>query len=54
MSENGKEDILFVCMRCGRKTPLSELESLPEIKCICGFRVLKKDRPPMVRQVKAI
>ncbi|MGC8600420.1 MAG: hypothetical protein ACP5LX_05150 [Nitrososphaeria archaeon] len=53
MSEEEKTGILFVCMRCGRKTPLSELESLPEIKCICGFRVLKKDRPPMVRQVKA-
>ncbi|MGC8569200.1 MAG: RNA polymerase Rbp10 [Nitrososphaeria archaeon] len=52
MSEEG--DIVFVCMRCGRKSSLKELEQLPEIKCICGYRVLRKDRPPLVRQVKAV
>ncbi len=52
--EDQKKEIVFVCMRCGRKTTLEELESLPVIKCLCGYRVLKKDRPPIVMQVKAV
>jgi len=30
------------------------LSRLPEIKCICGFRVFTKKRPGLVRNVKAI
>ncbi len=32
----------------------TELSRLPEIKCICGFRVFTKVRPPVVKTVKAI
>jgi DNA-directed RNA polymerase subunit P len=31
-----------------------ELSRLPEIKCICGFRVFRKARPPIVKQLKAV
>jgi len=30
------------------------LSRLPEIKCICGFRVFRKARQPIVKQLKAI
>ncbi|MGB9002459.1 MAG: DNA-directed RNA polymerase subunit P [Nitrosotalea sp.] len=40
-------------MRCGTRVSQSELTRLPEIKCICGFRVFTKVRPPVVKTVKA-
>ena len=49
-----KFDVFYKCMRCGHETPLEELARLPEIKCICGFRVFTKVRPPVVKTVKAI
>ena len=49
-----KFDVFYKCMRCGHETALEELTRLPEIKCICGFRVFTKVRPPIVRTVKAI
>lgn len=52
--EEEKGGIVFECMRCGRKATLDELLALPEIKCICGYRVLRKVRPPVIKQVKAI
>lgn len=47
-------DIVYECVRCGAKATASELAQLPEIRCICGYRVFKKVRPPVVKQVKAI
>ena len=49
-----KFDVIYTCLRC--HTPVSniELSRLPEIKCICGFRVFSKLRPPIVKTVKAI
>ena len=49
-----KFDVKYTCLRC--HTPVSniELSRLPEIKCICGFRVFSKLRPPIVKTVKAI
>jgi|TARA_B100001750_G_C15030807_1_gene361694 DNA-directed RNA polymerase subunit P len=44
----------YVCVRCGTTVTSEELNQLPEIKCICGFRVLQKIRPNTVKQVKAI
>ncbi|MGE5684327.1 MAG: DNA-directed RNA polymerase subunit P [Nitrososphaerota archaeon] len=41
-------------MRCGTSVTNEELSKLPEIKCICGFRVFRKARQPIVKQVKAI
>ena len=44
----------YDCVRCGTRVTAEQLNQLPEIKCICGYRVLKKVRPPVVKQVKAI
>lgn len=43
----------YECIRCGAKVPTNELELRGgEIKCIiCGYRVLKKIRPPVVKRV---
>ncbi|MGB6462619.1 MAG: RNA polymerase Rbp10 [Nitrosotalea sp.] len=45
--------VFYACMRCGTRVSQSELTRLPEIKCICGFRVFTKVRPPVVKTVKA-
>ena len=49
-----KFDVFYSCLRCGIKVSNSELSRLPEIKCICGFRVFTKVRPPITKTVKAI
>ena len=46
-------DVLYTCLRCNTKVSVSELSRLPEIKCICGFRVFTKIRPPIVKTVKS-
>ena len=46
-------DVLYTCLRCNTKVSVSELSRLPEIKCICGFRVFTKVRRPVVKSVKA-
>ncbi len=46
--------VIYSCMRCGTQVSQSELSRLPEIKCICGFRVFNKLRPPVVKTVKAV
>ena len=47
-------DVNYSCLRCGTFVSNTELSRLPEIKCICGFRVFTKVRPPVVKTVKAI
>lgn len=47
-------DVTYSCLRCGTQVSNTELTRLPEIKCICGFRVFTKVRPPIVKTVKAI
>ena len=47
-------DVLYSCLRCNTKVSNSELNRLPEIKCICGFRVFTKVRPPIVKTVKSL
>lgn len=49
-----KFDVIYKCLRCGTSVTNSELSRLPEIKCICGFRVFTKVRPPIVKTVSAI
>jgi DNA-directed RNA polymerase subunit P len=49
-----KFDVIYSCLRCGTNVPNSELSRLPEIKCICGFRVFTKVRPPIVKSIKAV
>jgi len=52
--ETEKFDVIYSCLRCSTKVSNSELSRLPEIKCICGFRVFTKVRPPIAKTVKAI
>ena len=54
VTETEKFDVIYSCLRCNTKVSSSELSRLPEIKCICGFRVFTKERPPIVKTVKAI
>ena len=49
-----KFDVIYRCLRCGTQSTLVELNRLPEIKCICGFRVFTKERSGLVKTVKAI
>ncbi len=49
-----KFDVIYSCLRCGTNVANSELSRLPEIKCICGFRVFTKVRTPIVKSIKAI
>jgi len=52
--ESARFNVIYSCMRCGTQVTQAELSRLPEIKCICGFRVFNKLRPPVVKTVKAI
>ena len=52
--EDEKFDVVYSCLRCATKVSSTELSRLPEIKCICGFRVFTKVRPPIVKTVKAV
>ena len=47
-------DVIYSCLRCGTNVTNTELNRLPEIKCICGFRVFIKVRPPLVKTIKAL
>lgn len=52
--EQSATGILYQCISCGEKLTLDQLAMTPEIKCpFCGYRVLKKVRPPVVKRVKA-
>ena len=51
VTETEKFDVIYSCLRCNTKVSNSELSRLPEIKCICGFRVFTKIRPPVVKTV---
>ena len=54
VAETEEFDVIYSCLRCNTEVTNSELSRLPEIKCICGFRVFTKVRPPIVKTVKAI
>ncbi|WP_455369023.1 hypothetical protein [[Eubacterium] cellulosolvens] len=46
--------IVYECINCNSKVTLEQLSVTPEVKCpICGYRVLKKSRAPIVKHVKA-
>jgi len=51
--QSEKFDVLYSCLRCATIVSNTELSRLPEIKCICGFRVFIKVRPPIVKTIKA-
>jgi len=54
ITEDEKFDVIYSCLRCATKVSSTELSRLPEIKCICGFRVFTKARPPIVKTIKAV
>ena len=46
--------IIYECINCSAKLTADQLAMTPEIKCpFCGYRILKKVRPPVVKRVKA-
>ena len=53
LSEKSVEGLVYECVKCGAKVASSELELRGGgVKCtICGYRVLKKIRPPVVKRV---
>ena len=55
MEKKETTGIVYECTRCGAKAPSEELDLRGgEMKCIvCGYRVLKKIRPPVVKRVSA-
>ena len=50
-----KSGIVYEFMRCGAQVPAEELELRGgETKCIiCGYRILKKVKPPAVKRIQA-
>jgi len=52
--QSEKFDVLYSCLRCATIVSNTELSRLPEIKCICGFRVFTKVRSPIIKSIKAI
>lgn len=46
-------EVHYTCLRCGTDVSNAELDRLPEIKCICGYKVFVKVRPPIVKTVSA-
>ncbi len=52
--QSEKFDVLYSCLRCATIVSNTELSRLPEIKCICGFRVFTKVRSPIIKSIKAV
>jgi len=46
--------VIYECIYCGTQTSSTDLASLPEVKCICGYKVFRKVRSPVVKHLKAI
>jgi DNA-directed RNA polymerase subunit RPC12/RpoP len=47
-------EMIYECINCGAKVTAEQLAVTPEVKCpICGYRVLRKSRAPIVKHVKA-
>ncbi len=53
LSEGSNEGLIYQCVKCGAKVVTKELELRGGgIKCtFCGYRVLKKIRPPVIKRV---
>jgi len=53
--EKSPSGIVYECVRCGAKVPAEELDLRGgEIKCIvCGYRILRKVKPPVVKRIQA-
>jgi DNA-directed RNA polymerase subunit RPC12/RpoP len=55
MAKKPSHGLVYECVKCGAKVASDELELRGGgIKCtFCGYRVLKKIRPPIVKRVTA-
>jgi DNA-directed RNA polymerase subunit RPC12/RpoP len=55
-TEGRELDLVYECVKCGASVALKELELRGGgVKCThCGYRVLKKIRPPVVKRVRAV
>lgn len=53
-SEDTHFDVNYSCLKCGTITSGTEISRLPEIKCICGYKVFTKVRPPVVKTIHAL
>jgi len=53
--EKATTGIVYECVRCGARVPSDELDMRGgETKCIiCGYRILKKVKPPVVKRIPA-
>ena len=56
VSERTVQGVIYLCVRCGAKVATDEIKLRGgEVKCtVCGYRVLKKIRPPVVKRVSGI
>ncbi len=46
--------LVYECINCSSKLTAEQLNMTPEIKCpFCGYRILRKVRPPIVKHLKA-
>jgi DNA-directed RNA polymerase subunit RPC12/RpoP len=55
MTQKKVRIIKYVCARksCGKEVSKKELNALPGIKCShCGFRILYKKRPDVIKRIK--
>jgi len=52
--QTGERGLAYECVKCGAKVALEELELRGGgVKCTyCGYRVLRKIRPPVVKRIK--
>jgi len=55
LTEKSAHGLVYECVKCGAKVLTDELELRGGgVKCtFCGYRVLKKIRPPVVKRVTA-
>lgn len=52
--ERNPGGLFYECINCGSRLSADQLAMTPEIKCpFCGYRILRKVRPPIVKHVKA-
>ncbi|MHA1712931.1 MAG: DNA-directed RNA polymerase subunit P [Candidatus Ranarchaeia archaeon] len=43
----------YICARCGKEITAAGLEQLPGVSCpYCGYRILLKSRPPVMKRLK--
>jgi len=56
VSEKRAIGLVYECVRCGANVTTDEIKLRGgEVKCtVCGYRVLKKLRPPVVKRISTV